>query len=89
MKIIPNRIIVQEIREALNAFMAKSNKNPEKIILTPWEWDRMLGEVKDKYIKDKVKRLKYSEYWKNENKSYRAVLLFGVPIEPEPKEGPH
>ena len=85
MKVIPKKVMTSNIMTAVMAHREIHVEDPEKIILTAEEWDKLLEEIKDKYNKFEIEKLIFSEYWKEENKEHRNVLLFGIPIEPERK----
>ena len=84
MELVKKTKVVEDVAKQLRLFKALHNEeDPAKIVLTEDEWDRMVDEV---HMEDtgKLKKLKYKEYWKEENKKYRPAKLFGVPVEPVP-----
>jgi hypothetical protein len=84
MELIKKTKVIEEVGKQLRLFRAlHNNEDPVKIVLTEEEWDRMVDEV---HMEDtaKLKKLKYKEYWKEENKKYRPANLFGIPVEPVP-----
>ena len=81
MELLRKKKIVSEIARQLRDFKRSYNEEPDKIILTKLEWDTMIDEVD---TRKKLKKLKYKEYWKEENKKFRPCRLFGIIIEPEP-----
>lgn len=81
MELLRKKKIVSEIAKQIRDFRRSCNEDPDKIILTKSEWDMMIDEVDTQKT---LKKFKYKEYWKEENKELRPCRLFGVPIEPEP-----
>jgi len=87
MRLIKKTKMIDEISKQIGLFKAIHNEEPARILLDEDEWDRMVDEIN---MEDtgKLKKLKYKEYWKEENKKYRPARLFGIPVEPVPPPKP-